>query len=71
MTYKTLFTIDHHIHTAKYPEAHRKYSRIPDLLESCNPKKSRLKLKGKYNSMNTFSDNLAYEHFNPSFTIKN
>lgn len=71
MTDKILFTNDHHIHTSQYPEAHRKYSRIVDLLASCKLRESRIKLKGKYKSMNTFSDNLTYDYFNPSFNVDN
>ena len=64
---KTLFTNDHHIHTSMYPEAFRKYSRIVDLIASCRLRKPAMKLKGKYKSMNTYSDDLTYDHFNPSF----
>jgi len=64
---KKLFTNDHHIHTAMYPEAFRKYSRITDIFASVSGKMKEKSLSGKYKSLNTYSDELIYDNYNPSF----
>ena len=66
---KRLFTNDHHIHTAKYPEAFRKYSRITDIFASTLGKMEGKSQTGKYKSLNTYSDELIFDNFNPSFFI--
>lgn len=64
---KTLFTNDHIIHSSKYPEAFRKYSRLIHIIESLHGRRTGKRMKGKYRSLNTYSDDLIYENFNPSF----
>jgi len=64
---KTLFENDHIIHTARYPEAFRKYSRIINLLASLRGAGSKKNITGKFRSLNTFSDNLTIDNYNPSF----
>jgi len=66
---KRLFTNDHHIHTAKYPEAFRKYSGITDIFASASGKMGCKSQTGKYKSLNTYSDELIFDNFNPSFFI--
>jgi len=66
---KRLFTNDHHIHTAKYPEAFRKYSGITDIFASASGKMGGKSQTGKYKSLNTYSDELIFDNFNPSFFI--
>jgi hypothetical protein len=66
---KRLFTNDHHIHTAKYPEAFRKYSGITDIFASTLGKMEGKSQPGKYKSLNTYSDELIFDNFNPSFFI--
>ena len=64
---KRLFTNDHHIHTAMYPEAFRKYSQIVDLIASIASGMQAKRFRGKYKSMKTFSNDLIYDKLNPSF----
>ena len=64
---KNLFTNDHHIHTARYPNAFRKFSAIVNILASVSGLRSGKSPEGKYRSMNTYSDDLTYDNYNPSF----
>ena len=64
---KSLFTNDHYIHTARYPKAFRKYSRIVNILTSLSGRRSVKSPEGKYGSLNTYSDDLTYDNYNPSF----
>lgn len=64
---KSLFTNDHLIHTAMYPGASRKFLRITGILASLSGKIKDKNQKGKYRSMNTYSDGLKYDNYNSSF----
>jgi len=64
---RTLFENEHNIHTIRYPEAVRKYAGIASTFAGLARLKFKKELTGKYNSLNTFSDNLNYERYNPSF----
>ena len=68
---KTIFTNDHNIHSARYPEAFRKYSLYIDIIESVKRRRSGKALKGKFRSLNTFSDDLDGISYNPSFLKEN
>lgn len=64
---KTLFTNDHFIHTARYPEEFRNCSGLVDIFASVSGRRSAGNIKGKYRSLNTFSDSLTCSNSNPSF----
>jgi cephalosporin hydroxylase len=64
---KNLFTNDHHIHTARYPNAFRKYSGIVNILASVSGMRSVKSPEGKYRSLNTYSNDLTCDNYNPSF----
>jgi len=67
---KSLFTNDHLIHTAMYPGASRKFLRLTGILASLSGKMKLNSQKGKFRSMNTYSDGLNYDNYNPSLLIK-
>ncbi len=68
---RTLFENDHTLHTVRYPEALKKYSGLIDSLAGITGSKFSRDLKGRYKSLNTFSDGLSADMYNPSFFTDN
>ncbi len=64
---RTLFENDHFIHTVKLPEALKKYAPLVAGLAGLARKRFKKDLVGKYRSLNTYSDGLKNENYNPSF----
>lgn len=64
---RTLFENDHFLHTVQLPEALKKYAPLLVRLAGLTGKRFNKELTGKYRSLNTFSDGLEKENYNPSF----
>lgn len=67
---RTLFENDHHIHTSKFPEAHRKYSALINMLAKLRHNHFSKDFTGNYASLNTFSNIIKEPDLNPSFSDK-
>lgn len=65
---RTLFENDHFLHTMKLPEALKKYAPLVVSLAGLVNKRYKKELVGKYRSLNTYSDGLKSENYNPSFS---
>jgi len=64
---RTLFENDHFLHTVQFPEAIKKYAPVVVRLAGLAGKRFSKELTGKYRSLNTYSDGLKKENYNPSF----